>query len=213
MSMRTSALSTAAAALAIGLVATACGGSEADAGGDADTLTLGYFPNITHAPALVGVENGTFDEAYARLDPALAPMVPMALKEMGVQGKIAAHKLVLSHADVTPNNVLVDAAGKPKALVDFDDAAWCPELFDAAVMARSFAFRSDGQIDIGRLRSIWSLWQELNTRYAFDAFLSSLTYACLRMSLLVADAVDAGAQDWKKLDDTRRWQALTEIDK
>lgn len=149
----------------------------------------------------------------ARLDPALAPMVRMALKEMGVQGKIAAHKLVLSHADVTPNNVLVDAAGKPKALVDFDDAAWCPELFDAAVMARSFAFRSDGQIDIGRLRSIWSLWQELNTRYAFDAFLSSLTYACLRMSLLVADAVDAGAQDWKKLDDTRRWQALTEMDK
>lgn len=68
MSMRTSALSTAAAALAIGLVATACGGSDADAGGDADTLTLGYFPNITHAPALVGVENGTLDEALGGVE-------------------------------------------------------------------------------------------------------------------------------------------------
>lgn len=66
MSMRTSALSTAAAALAIGMVATACGGS--DAGGDVDTLTLGYFPNVTHAPALVGVENGTFDEALGDVE-------------------------------------------------------------------------------------------------------------------------------------------------
>lgn len=66
MSMRTSALSAAAAALAIGMVATACGGS--DAGGDVDTLTLGYFPNVTHAPALVGVENGTFDEALGDVE-------------------------------------------------------------------------------------------------------------------------------------------------
>ncbi|MEV0425931.1 ABC transporter substrate-binding protein [Micromonospora sp. NPDC050495] len=37
----------------------ACGD---DAGGDAGpvTLRLGYFPNITHAPALVGVEKGIF---------------------------------------------------------------------------------------------------------------------------------------------------------
>ena len=27
------------------------------------TLRLGYFPNVTHAPALVGVENGIFEEA------------------------------------------------------------------------------------------------------------------------------------------------------
>ncbi|MFE6385243.1 phosphotransferase [Nocardiopsis dassonvillei] len=150
---------------------------------------------------------------HARLAPALTPVVRTALKEMVAQGAVADHKLVLSHADVTPNNVLVDELGKPKALVDFDDAAWCPELFDAAVMARSFAFRSDGRIDIGRLRSIWSLWKELNSRYAFDTFLSSLTYACLRMSLLVADAVGAGVQDWKKLEDTRRWRALIEMDK
>ncbi|MFE1169186.1 ABC transporter substrate-binding protein [Nocardiopsis sp. NPDC058789] len=64
MSLRKTVLSAAATVLAIGMVATACGGSaDGDGGGDADTLTLGYFPNITHAPALVGVENGTFAEA------------------------------------------------------------------------------------------------------------------------------------------------------
>ncbi|GAA1115004.1 aliphatic sulfonate ABC transporter substrate-binding protein [Nocardiopsis metallicus] len=69
--MRAPVLSTAAAVLAIGLVATACGGSGGDGGGggsSVDTLTLGYFPNITHAPALVGVENGTFDEALGEVE-------------------------------------------------------------------------------------------------------------------------------------------------
>ncbi|QVQ50041.1 ABC transporter substrate-binding protein [Spiractinospora alimapuensis] len=37
---------------------TACGD-----GGEVDAFTLGYFPNITHAPALVGVEQGTFADA------------------------------------------------------------------------------------------------------------------------------------------------------
>ncbi|MBQ1084681.1 ABC transporter substrate-binding protein [Nocardiopsis sp. B62] len=59
-------LRTTAAALALGLVATACGG-EGD-GGAADTLTLGYFPNITHAPALVGVERGILDEALGEVE-------------------------------------------------------------------------------------------------------------------------------------------------
>jgi NitT/TauT family transport system substrate-binding protein len=71
MSLRAPALSTTAVVLAIGLVATACGGSGGDGGGDGagvDTLTLGYFPNITHAPALVGVENGAFDEALGEVE-------------------------------------------------------------------------------------------------------------------------------------------------
>ncbi|MGE5596258.1 MAG: ABC transporter substrate-binding protein [Hyphomicrobiales bacterium] len=46
----------------------ACGGDDADtpAGGDSSggsqqvTLRLGYFANVTHAPALVGVQDGTF---------------------------------------------------------------------------------------------------------------------------------------------------------
>ncbi|HEY9376786.1 MAG TPA: ABC transporter substrate-binding protein, partial [Jiangellaceae bacterium] len=59
---------------AIGTVAslvllTACGSDDpteptaAQGGGTtADTLRLGYFPNFTHAPALIGVQNGIFQE-------------------------------------------------------------------------------------------------------------------------------------------------------
>lgn len=51
-----------AVALALTLVTAGCG--TADAGEpDGSTLTLGYFPNLTHTPALVGVEDGTLDEA------------------------------------------------------------------------------------------------------------------------------------------------------
>ncbi|GIF76949.1 ABC transporter substrate-binding protein [Asanoa siamensis] len=43
--------------------AAACGGDErAGTASDPVTLRLGYFPNITHAPALVGVEKGIFAE-------------------------------------------------------------------------------------------------------------------------------------------------------
>lgn len=43
------------ALVGMGTVAAACGGGDAGA-----TLRLGYFPNITHAAALVGVADGTF---------------------------------------------------------------------------------------------------------------------------------------------------------
>ncbi|WP_420123211.1 ABC transporter substrate-binding protein [Nakamurella sp.] len=41
----------------------AASGSAAPAGTAADTLRLGYFPNVTHAAAVLGVKNGTFQEA------------------------------------------------------------------------------------------------------------------------------------------------------
>jgi sulfonate transport system substrate-binding protein len=42
---------------------TGCGGDDsATADGGLVTLRLGYFPNITHAPAVVGVERGIFAE-------------------------------------------------------------------------------------------------------------------------------------------------------
>lgn len=54
---------------ALGLLATlalagaACGGDDGDSGsGSPVTLRLAYFPNLTHAPALVGVEKGIFAE-------------------------------------------------------------------------------------------------------------------------------------------------------
>ena len=56
--------------VAVALLATAaCGGDPAPAaeGGEEDerptTLRLGYFPNITHATAIAGVERGIFEEA------------------------------------------------------------------------------------------------------------------------------------------------------
>jgi NitT/TauT family transport system substrate-binding protein len=57
------------ALVAFALVATACGGGSASKGsakgassGQAapTTLHLGYFPNVTHAPAIIGVEQGFF---------------------------------------------------------------------------------------------------------------------------------------------------------
>ncbi len=63
---RVSALAVVAVAT---LLATACGSSSnptAAAGpsgggnGDKVTLRLGYLPNVTHAPAIIGVENGSF---------------------------------------------------------------------------------------------------------------------------------------------------------
>src|SRR5918997_5537524 len=42
----------------------ASGGNE-QASEDLPPLRLGYFPNLTHAPALVGVEEGIFEEALA----------------------------------------------------------------------------------------------------------------------------------------------------
>ncbi len=49
------------------VAATACGGDAAadiaGAGAPPSSVQLGFFPNVTHAPALVGVAEGTFTEA------------------------------------------------------------------------------------------------------------------------------------------------------
>lgn len=66
MCVRSTPLRTALVALALCLAATGCGSTE-DEGG-ADILTLGYFPNITHAPALVGVESGTLAAALGDVE-------------------------------------------------------------------------------------------------------------------------------------------------
>ena len=58
-------------ALVFGLTACSDDGNETSTGntsdttaGDAtaETVRLGYFANVTHAPAIIGVENGLFDE-------------------------------------------------------------------------------------------------------------------------------------------------------
>ncbi|HET7465366.1 MAG TPA: ABC transporter substrate-binding protein [Candidatus Dormibacteraeota bacterium] len=51
------------AVIAAALLATGCG-STASASDDGPlTLRLGYFPNLTHAPAIVGLQNGIFASA------------------------------------------------------------------------------------------------------------------------------------------------------
>jgi NitT/TauT family transport system substrate-binding protein len=42
---------------------TAASGDDTEASGESVTLRLGYFPNVTHAPAIIGVETGLFEEA------------------------------------------------------------------------------------------------------------------------------------------------------
>jgi NitT/TauT family transport system substrate-binding protein len=58
------ALALAATALLTATALAACGDdSSAGSNGEAKTIRLGYFPNITHAPALVGVNKGFFQQA------------------------------------------------------------------------------------------------------------------------------------------------------
>src|SRR5882757_7763179 len=67
MSSRTlRALALAATAIVAAGSLAACGGGDSNASstsGEAKTIRLGYFPNITHAPALVGVNKGFFQTA------------------------------------------------------------------------------------------------------------------------------------------------------
>ena len=46
--------------LLLAIAAVACGGSDEPSASGSVDLRLGYFPNLTHAPALIGVEKGYF---------------------------------------------------------------------------------------------------------------------------------------------------------
>ncbi|MEJ1089240.1 ABC transporter substrate-binding protein [Microbacterium sp. Mu-80] len=63
--MKTARTTTALTALGLAAMMLAgCASASADqAGGDLDELRLGYFANVTHAPALVGVSEGLFQDA------------------------------------------------------------------------------------------------------------------------------------------------------
>ena len=87
MSSRTiRALALGAAALLTATVMTACGKSDdsSSASGEAATIRLGYFPNITHAPALIGVNKGFFQDALGstKLEPKTFNAGPAALEAL-----------------------------------------------------------------------------------------------------------------------------------
>jgi NitT/TauT family transport system substrate-binding protein len=83
--------------VAIGLVAAACGGgggssSTATSSGHVD-LRLGYFPNLTHATALVGVTNGIFAKD-------LGPNVTLQTKTFNA-GPAAVEAMFANSLDIT----------------------------------------------------------------------------------------------------------------
>lgn len=88
--MRTSALRRAAAGLLVlGLApllagVAACGG-DTSTGSSPVTLRLGYFPNMTHAPAIVGFEKGIFAEklgSNVKLEPKSFNAGPAAVEAL-----------------------------------------------------------------------------------------------------------------------------------
>ena len=83
-------------AVALGLLAAACGGgggsSTAKSSGHVD-LRLGYFPNLTHATALVGVANGIFAKD-------LGPNVTLQTKTFNA-GPAAVEAMFANSLDIT----------------------------------------------------------------------------------------------------------------
>ena len=63
------------------LLISACGPGSSEGGSSRPSLRLGYFPNLTHAAAVVGVEQGVITRAVgpARLQPMLFPSGPAAV--------------------------------------------------------------------------------------------------------------------------------------
>src|SRR3954465_15114326 len=76
-------LSVAALAAASLVLVAGCSSGSADASSDASssakpaaavkTLRLGFFPNLTHAPALVGLQDGYFKNALKPLGVTVTP--------------------------------------------------------------------------------------------------------------------------------------------
>jgi NitT/TauT family transport system substrate-binding protein len=88
MSSRTfRTIAVAATALLAATALAACGGDDDNggAGSEATSLRLGYFPNITHAPALVGVKNNIFQDALGtgtKLEPKTFNAGPAAIEAL-----------------------------------------------------------------------------------------------------------------------------------
>jgi NitT/TauT family transport system substrate-binding protein len=96
MSSRTvRALALAATALLSATALAACGGGDDDKAAspaaEAPAIRLGYFPNITHAPALIGVNKNFFQDALGstKLDPKTFNAGPAALEAL-ISGAIDA---------------------------------------------------------------------------------------------------------------------------
>ena len=84
--MRRALMIAATAVLAAGMLS-ACGDETAASSGSAEEATairLGYFPNITHAPALIGVKDGLFQQKLGstKLEPKTFNAGPAAIEAL-----------------------------------------------------------------------------------------------------------------------------------
>lgn len=94
----------------LAMVAAACGGGGSSSG-EKTELRLGYFPNLTHAPALIGVEKGYFAQE-------LGSNVTLKTATFN-QGTEAATALLAGQLDITyiGPNPAINAFSKDKASI------------------------------------------------------------------------------------------------
>lgn len=52
--------------LAMSLLLAACSSAASEA--ETSVINIGYFPNLSHGPAMIGVENGYYEEAFNNMD-------------------------------------------------------------------------------------------------------------------------------------------------
>ncbi len=97
-------------ALVLAISAAACGGGGSSSDGKIE-LRLGYFPNLTHAPALIGVEKGFFTQA-------LGSNVTLKTATFN-QGTEAATALLAGQLDITyiGPNPAINAYSKDKTSI------------------------------------------------------------------------------------------------
>jgi NitT/TauT family transport system substrate-binding protein len=69
---------------------TACGGSDSPSSGDDTTVRLGFFPNITHATALVGMQKGFYAKYLGKAPKALTFNAGPAATEAVFSGAVDA---------------------------------------------------------------------------------------------------------------------------
>ena len=99
----------------LGIVLLASCGVGDDADGESVTLRLGYFPNVTHAPAIVGVENGILADALGSgvvLEPHVfnaGPEVVEIAERATVELESAGLEVLLDDRDLRPGEKFADA--------------------------------------------------------------------------------------------------------
>ena len=102
-----------AGAIALGTVGAGSAVADKSAGKTKDPVTvrLGYFPNVTHAPAIVGVDTGLVHLAAALGTPTVSLFVSTDAKLAGVERASAFARDLGGVGQVPSVDAVLDAAG------------------------------------------------------------------------------------------------------